>query len=323
MARVITPNIQLKKDNEYEKIIDFLPHLNENLDTLDTVVGGTVDAITNLNGLFGTLGVNSNGQIKISKANAMSNLGAAPKGNGSYASLAAVEQAVADTNARVDSLTNNKITRGYSTPILNKNGQGVSQATVRQVFEAAAYDVLYIWSDYNSATYSPSGANGNWSFLLFKPVANNNSYGMFIATRQSDSAMYFYDVGTHAWRPTVGPQSTLTGTSAVAPLRSTFTLASNNAFVAKQYNIASIRFGFTTSGVIEKATALTDCMQIAAGYRPWQTQDVQLVPSSNGVDTSYWYATLYSTGKVTIRNKHPSNPLPEGTYWVNTTYICV
>ena len=106
MSYTETPNLKLKKDDGNEKIANWRPHSNGNMDILDEAVQNLVEVCANAKSLLGQLGLDESGNPLINAASARNTLGAATSG-GASKSLYAAEQSIATNASNISKNTTN------------------------------------------------------------------------------------------------------------------------------------------------------------------------------------------------------------------------
>ena len=106
MSYTETPNLKLKKDDGNEKIANWRPHSNSNMDVLDEAVQNLVEVCANAKSLLGQLGLDESGNPLVNAASARNTLGAATSG-GASKSLYAAEQSIATNASNISKNTTN------------------------------------------------------------------------------------------------------------------------------------------------------------------------------------------------------------------------
>lgn len=106
MSYTETPNLKLKKDDGNEKIANWRPHSNGNMDILDEAVQNLVEVCANAKSLLGQLGLDESGNPLVNAASARNTLGAATSG-GASKSLYAAEQSIATNASNISKNTTN------------------------------------------------------------------------------------------------------------------------------------------------------------------------------------------------------------------------
>lgn len=106
MSYTETPNLKLKKDDGNEKIANWRPHSNGNMDILDEAVQNLVEVCANAKSLLGQLGLDESGNPLVNAASARNTLGAATSG-GASKSLYAAEQSIATNAGNISKNTTN------------------------------------------------------------------------------------------------------------------------------------------------------------------------------------------------------------------------
>lgn len=75
--------------------------------------------------------------------------------------------------------------------------QSPTGSTAKAKVENAQQDVLYAWSDYNSAGYSPTSASGNWSYRMLRCGNVGNGYVTFEAFKEG--GYWTFNYNGNAW----------------------------------------------------------------------------------------------------------------------------
>lgn len=146
MSYTETPNLKLKKDDGNEKIANWRPHSNSNMDILDEAVQNLVEVCANAKSLLGQLGLDESGNPLVNAASARNTLGAATSG-GASKTLYAAEQSIA-TNA--SNISKNTTNISKNTTDISKNATDI-QTLRDSVSRATIFDGTHYfeqdWSD--------------------------------------------------------------------------------------------------------------------------------------------------------------------------------
>lgn len=78
---------------------------------------------------------------------------------------------------------------------MNINPEG---STMEEKISNSNFSSVYIWADYNSSSYSPTGENKLWFYLLFMGVSNN--YITCFAHNCGDAESYLYYGSSKRWK---------------------------------------------------------------------------------------------------------------------------